>query len=454
MSTLDRTRPPESGPIRDFDVPRVDRLALANGLDLRIAHMNRLPVVSVSLFIRSGEDALSEDNAGLSVLTADALEGGTKRRSGSELAEALEGIGARVSASGGWEGTTVGLSCLADRLPEALGILAESLLEPAFPEDEVDRAREQQLAGIRQREMDPASLASDSAPPHYFAAGVPYARPLAGTTGSISAMSRDDLRGYADANYRPGRGGLVVAGDVETTEVEQMVEDHFGAWAGSPASVADFEVEPATRQRSVHIVNRPGAVQSEIRVGHVGVARSTPDYYPLSIANMVLGGMFTSRLNLNLREENGFTYGIRSGFVSRTRPGPFQVSTSVGSDVTAPAIREIMAELVAMAESGPAEEEVAAARDYAAGVFGLQFETVGQVASRVTQLIIYGLPEMYFQEYRDTIRGVTRDEVAEAASCHIRPEEVQIVVVGDADVIGSEIEKLGLGVVEVADAGS
>lgn len=454
MSTLDRTRPPESGPIRDFDVPRVDRLALANGLDLRVAHMNRLPVVSVNLFIRSGEDALTDDNAGLSVLTADALEGGTKRRSGSEMAEALEGIGARVSASGGWEGTSVGLSCLADRLPEALGILAESLLEPAFPEDEVDRAREQQLAGIRQREMDPASLASDSAPPHYFAAGVPYARPLAGTTASISAMSRDDLRGYADANYRPGRGGLVVAGDVETTEVEQMVEDHFGAWAGSPASVADFEVEPATRRRSVHIVNRPGAVQSEIRVGHVGVARSIPDYYPLSIANMVLGGMFTSRLNLNLREENGFTYGIRSGFVSRTRPGPFQVSTSVGSDVTAPAIREIMAELVAMAESGPAEEEVAAARDYAAGVFGLQFETVGQVASRVTQLIIYGLPETYFQEYRDTIRGVTRDEVAEAASCHIRPEEVQIVVVGDADVIGPEIEKLGLGVVEVVDAGS
>lgn len=454
MSTLDRTRPPESGPIRDFDVPRVDRLALANGLDLRVAHMNRLPVVSVNLFIRSGEDALTDDNAGLSVLTADALEGGTKRRSGSEMAEALEGIGARVSASGGWEGTSVGLSCLADRLPEALGILAESLLEPAFPDDEVDRAREQQLAGIRQREMDPASLASDSAPPHYFAAGVPYARPLAGTTASISAMSRDDLRGYADANYRPGLGGLVVAGDVETTEVEQMVEDHFGAWAGSPASVADFEVEPATRRRSVHIVNRPGAVQSEIRVGHVGVARSIPDYYPLSIANMVLGGMFTSRLNLNLREENGFTYGIRSGFVSRTRPGPFQVSTSVGSDVTAPAIREIMAELVAMAESGPTEEEVAAARDYAAGVFGLQFETVGQVASRVTQLIIYGLPETYFQEYRDTIRGVTRDEVAEAASCHIRPEEVQIVVVGDADVIGSEIEELGLGVVEVVDVGS
>jgi len=451
MSALDRTRPPAAGQIRDFDFPAVERRALSNGLDLRVARMNRLPMVSVNLFMRSGEHALSEENAGLSVLTADALEGGTKRRDGSELAEALERIGARVSASGGWEGTNVGLSCLADRLPEALGILAEAVLEPGFPQDEVERAREQQLAGIRQREMDPASIASNAAPRRYFAVGVPYARPLAGTTESISAMSHDDLRGYADTTYRPGRGGLVVAGDVDISEVEKMVEDRVGSWTGAPAVVGDFEVAPATRERSLHIVHRPGSVQSEIRVGHVGVARSTPDYYALSIANMVLGGMFTSRLNLNLREKNGFTYGVRSGFISRSRPGPFQVSTAVGNDVTAPAVREIMAELVAIAEGGPTDDEVAAARDYAAGVFGLQFETAGQVASRVTQLMVYGLPDTYFQDYRDNIRGVTTVDVAEAASRHIRPSEVQIVVVGDADVIGPPIEALGLGVVEVAE---
>jgi zinc protease len=449
MSDLDRTRRPNSGPIRDFDFPAVDRRTTSNGLDLRVAHMNRLPVVSLTLFMRAGEAGLSEAKMGLGVLTADALDGGTKRRSGSALAEALEGIGARVSATCGWEGTSVGLSCLADRLPEALALFSEAVLEPDFPVEEFERAREQQLAAIRQREMDPGSLAGYSALTRYYAEGVPYARPVDGTTESIASLSRDDLRGYADANYRPSGGGLIVVGDVETSEVEEMVSEYLGDWIGAPASQPDFRVEPATRTRRVHVIHRPGSVQSEIRVGHVGVARSTPDYYALSIANMVLGGMFTSRLNLNLREKNGFTYGIRSRFSFRSEAGPFEVSTGVGNDVTAAAVGEIMTELVAMAESGPTEEEVAAARDYAAGIFGLQLETVGQIATRLSQLVVYGLSDTYFDEYRDSVRGVTLESVAEAAARHIRPAEAQIVLVGDADVVGPPLEELGLGAVEV-----
>ena len=449
MSVLDRSVPPASGSLRDFDFPAVERRTLGTGLDLRVGRLNRLPVVSLNLFMRAGEAALDPARAGLAVLTADALEGGTKRRSGSELAESLERIGARMSASSGWEGTSVGLSCLADRLPEAFGILAESVLEPDFPEDEVARALEQQVASIRQREMDPGSLASDAARERYFAPHLPYARSVDGSLESISGISRDSLRGFAEANYRPVDGGMIVVGDVEPGEVEAMVNDHFGSWVGAPASRADFDVEPASRERRVFILHRPGSVQSEIRVGHVGAARSTPDYYPLSIANMVLGGMFTSRLNLNLRENNGFTYGVRSRFTFRSRPGPFQVSTAVGNDVTAPAVREIIHELTRMAEEGPAEEEVSAARDYAAGIFGLQLETAGQIATRVSQLVIYGLPEDHYDRYRDAVRGVTTEAAREAAASHMRPNEVQIVLVGDADVIGPPIEALGLAQVEV-----
>ncbi|MDA0328686.1 MAG: pitrilysin family protein [Gemmatimonadetes bacterium] len=449
MSTLDRSKTPKGGPIRNFDFPAVDRRVLKNGLDLRVAHMNRLPVVSLNLFVRSGESALYGKNAGLAVLAADALEGGTARRTGSELAEALERIGARVSATGGWEGTSIGLSCLAERLDEAVGLLAEAVLEPSFPEEEVARARDQQLAGIRQRAKDPASLASDTAPTRYFTEGSPYARPIDGSAESIAEMSRDQLRGYASANFLPAGGGLIVAGDVETREVEQMVADHFTSWSGAPASIPDFSSEAATRERRVYVVHRPGSVQTEIRVGHVGAARSTPDYYALSVANMVLGGMFTSRLNLNLREKNGFTYGVRSRFSFRSEAGPFEVSTSVGNDVTASAVREIMVELKAMAAQGPTADEVAAARDYAAGIFGLQLETAGQVAARVTQLVVYGLPERYFDDYRDNVRDVTTEEVAAAAAIHIRPDEVQVVLVGDADVIGPPVEELGLGPVEV-----
>jgi zinc protease len=451
MSPVDRTTPPAAGALRAFDFPAVERVPLASGLDLRVGLMNRLPMVSVSLFMRAGESALAQERAGLAVLTADALEGGTRRRSGTELAESLEGIGARVTTTAGWEGTSIRLSCLAERLPEALAILAEMLLEPAFPDDEVARARDQQLASIRQRAMDPAALATDSARERYFAADVPYARAVDGTVESIQAITVEAMRGYVDANYRPAEGGLVVVGDVDTAEVRGMVEEHLGSWTGAPATRASFSVAPATRERRIWIVHRPGAVQSEIRVGHVGAARSIPDYYPLSIANMVLGGMFTSRLNLNLRERNGFTYGVRSRFAFRAQPGPFQVSTAVGNEVTASAVREIMHELDAIASEGPTEEEVAAARDYAAGVFGLQLETAGQVATRVGQLIVFGLPDDHFDRYRDEVRAVTRTQAAESAARHIRPGEAQIVVVGDANVVGDELRGLELGPVEVVE---
>jgi len=453
MSVIDRSSQPGSGSLRDFAFPAVNRTRLANGLDLRLVRMTRLPVVSVSLFMRAGEDALALDRAGLAVLTAEALEGGTRKRSGSELAESLENIGARLSASAGWEGTTVGISCLADRLPEAFALMTEAVRAPSFPDDEVQRALDQQLATIRQRRMDPGALASDCARAAYFAPGVPYARAVDGTEESIEAMSRQTLAGYAEANYRPLGGGLVVVGDVDGDEVSAMVQRHFGDWAGRPANVSEFEVHAAAPERRIILVHRPRAVQSEVRIGHVGTSRSTPDYYPLSVANMVLGGMFTSRLNLNLREEHGFTYGVRSRFTFRSKPGPFQIGMAVGNDVTAPAVREAMGELGRMADAGPTEDEVSSACDYAAGVFGLQLETSGQVATRVSQLQIYGLADDHYDRYRDDVRAVSAAAAGAAAATHMRPSEAQIVVVGDAEVVGRPLEELGLGAVEVVGGG-
>ena len=451
-AAVDRTRPPEGGPLRSFDFPAVERRRLGNGLDLLVARMSRLPMVSVDLFVRGGEHALRAERAGLAVLAAEALDGGTRRRSGTELAEALERIGARLSAQAGWEGTTVSLSCLADRLEEAFPLLAEAVTVPDFPPDEVDRAREQRLASIRQRAMDPAALASDQAASVYHAPDVPYARPVGGTVDSIGGMGRDTLRGYADAAYRPVRGGLAVAGDVEPAEVAALAERHLGAWTGAPVEVPDFDVRPATRARRVVLVHRPGSVQSEVRVGHVGVERTAEDYFPLTIGNLLFGGTFTSRLNLNLRERNGFTYGVRSRFFFRSRPGPFEVSTAVGNDVTAPAVREILAEMERLVAEGPTPEEVQATADFAAGIFGLQLETVDQVATRLSQLVVYGLPDRYFHEYRDRIREVELDQVAEAVRRRMRPAEAQIVVVGDADAVGPALEALEVGPVEVRGA--
>jgi zinc protease len=452
MSPADRTAPPPPSGIRPFDFPEVDHRELAGGLDLRVARLARLPVVSLNLFVRAGEASLSEARAGMAVLAGDALEGGTKRRSGSELAEALERLGARMGVSTGWEGTTLSISCLAERLEEAVAILAETVLEPDFPEEEVARARAQQLAQIRQRAMDPSSLASDEASRRIFAATVPYHRPLGGSIASVEGVGRDALVGYADAWYRPATGGLVVAGDVDAAEIEAIVREGLGGWQGSPPAREDFEVTPVTTERRVWVVDRPGAVQSEIRVGHLGVARSNPDVYALAVLNTLLGGAFTSRLNLNLREEHGFTYGVRSRFALRSRPGSFQVSTAVGSESTAPAVREILGELERLVEGGPEEVEVVASRDYIAGVFPLRLESAGQVASRIVEQVVFGLPEDYHATYRDRIRAVTTDEAAEAGRRHVRPAEAQIVVVGDAATVAPALEELAVGPVEVVSA--
>ncbi len=453
--SVDRSRAPKPGRIRPFDFPDVDRRRLDNGADLHIARMGRLPVVSVNLFMRAGEAALDAEHAGLAVLTGDTLEGGTRRRSGTELADALERIGARLNVSTGWEGTSVSLSCLAERLDEGLALLAEAVVEPAFPEAEVERARAQQVADIRQRSMDPASIASDEAARRYFAEGVPYARPQVGMSDVVESFNRNHLVGYADATWRPETGGVVVVGDVDEDEIESTVAGHFGGWTGRPALSQDFDVTPRAVERRIWIVDRPGAVQSEIRVGHVGTSRTDPRVPALTVLNTLFGGAFTSRLNLNLREEHGFTYGVRSRFGLRGKPGPFQVGTSVGTDVTAPALEQIVIELEKLVEAGVREDEVAAARDYIAGVFPLRMETVGQVAGRLTESVIYGLPDDYHATYRERIRAVTVADAEDVAAVHIRPSEAQIVIVGDATAIRAPVEALGIADVHrVAPVGS
>jgi zinc protease len=450
MISIDRAREPTPGPIRAFEFPKVERREV-DGLDLRVARMAQLPVVSVSVFVRAGEWALAEDVAGLAVLTGDALEGGTRRRSGTELAESLERLGARLGVSTGWEGTSVTLSCLADRLTEGLAILAETVLSPAFPEDEVRRAREQALAGIRQAAMDPASVASHEASRRIFARGVPYARPLEGTLASVEPLRRGHLEGLTEAFYGPRTGGVVVVGDVSADEMEDMVRDHFGAWEGGPPAGREIDVEPRSRERRLFVVDRPGSVQSELRVGHVGIEKSHPDHFPTLVLNTLLGGAFTSRLNLNLRERNGYTYGVRSRFAFRGEAGPFSVRTSVATDVTGAAVREILSELEGIVSDGPTVAEVEAARDYIAGVFPLRLESSGQVAARITELVVYGLDDDYHDRYRERVRSVTVTAAAEAARRHVRPGEVQMVAVGDAESVAPQLEALDLGPVEIVD---
>ena len=452
MSHAPRSEAPTPGVIRRFDFPPVQTDRLSNGLEMRSVQAHRLPIVTVSLVVDAGEATLSGDRAGLAVLTGDALEGGTATRSGADLAEALESIGAGLSVGTGWDATAISLSCLPDRLDEAMSILAEVVLSPGFPADEVDRVRGQRLAAIQQRKMDPASIATDAARRLTYAEGVPYGRPLGGEAESVTPFGREAAAGFVEARYRPGNAGLVVVGDLDHGEAKALAERCFGDWTGEAPERRTHTPEPRARERRVVIVDRPDAVQSEIRIGHVGQPRSTPDYFPLLVFNTILGGAFTSRLNLNLRERHGFTYGVRSSFAFRRDAGPWTVSTAVGTEVTADAVREAVGEVEGLLSEGPTEEEVQASRDYMAGIFPLRLETTGQIASQIAELIIYDLPDDYHATYRDKIREVTRDQALEAARRCIRPDEITVVVGGDAKAVRGPLEELGLGPVEVEEA--
>lgn len=449
MNRRDRGRPPAPDSIRPFEFPPVETGALDNDMEVRVVRGSPFPIVTGMIVLRSGETAVPEGKGGLAVLTGNALEGGTKRLSSRELARELEDIGAGFGVAAGWDSTTVAVSCMADRLQDALPLLSEMVRRPAFPAADFERYRAQLVAAAAHRRMDPASLASDAFARFIFGDGGDYGRPLGGTEVSLGSRTPADAHGFAAARYGPSEAALIVAGDVEPAEAMSLAERDFGGW--------DRVIEPGPepgaparcRERAVHLVHRPGSVQSEIRIGHPGVARSVEDYFSLMVLNLVLGGSFSSRLNLNLRERNGFTYGVRSRFSVRRGAGPFVVSTSVDNAVTGAAVREILREIEGVVEDGPTREEVEAATSYMAGVFPLRVETTGQIASRVAELVIFDLPGDYYRSYRDRVRAVDLDQAAASARRHIRPEELCTVVVGDADEVQQQLEALGAGPVSV-----
>ena len=243
----------------------------------------------------------------------------------------------------------------------------------------------------------------------------------------------------------------MVVGDLDPEKMAGAVAREFGEWGRATGAATPLRLPPDPPGRTLNLVHRPGSVQSEIRVGHIGVARDVEDYLPLTVANLVLGGSFSSRLNLNLRERHGFTYGVRSSFAARRSAGPFRVSTSVETRVTAAAVREILHEIEVFAEEGPTEDEIATARNYLAGVFPLRLETTGQIASRIGGLFAFDLPDDYYRGWRDRVRRVTAAEAAAAVRRHIRPAALQTVVVGDAGAVAAELEEVGAGPVRIHD---
>lgn len=440
--THPRAAAPPLGAPPELHLPPQHRHRLRNGLEVIIVPRRELPVVDVRFFARGGASAHEPQQAGLAWLTAELLDQGTSTRSATQIADEAELLGASLQTRAGWDGIAAGLHVLTPRLEPALSLLADIIAAPAFPEAELDRKRAERLAAIMQELDEPRALASIAFADAVYGAEHPYGVPVGGTRASMASLSRDDVVAFRTRTMMPAGAFLVMVGDVEAAAGLDLLERLFGGWHAPGAT--PVRSLPAPRQaRGIHVVDRPGAPQSELRLGMPGPPRLTTDHFPLLVANTVLGGSFTSRLNIRLRQEKAYTYGAGSHFAFRVGGGPFAASTAVDTAATADAVATMLEEVRRLSAEPVPAGELERARSYI--VLGLPrtFETTADIAEHVAEVALHGLDADYYDRYAERVRAVTAEDVMEASARWLRADDLTTVIVGDAAAIGTDLEALG-----------
>lgn len=420
-------------------------------MQLVVAPVRKLPIATVIALVEAGSVCSYDGYEGIAQLAAALLLEGTLTSDGAELVEKFERLGASVEASANWDGAAVTLTALTEHLDAAVTLLGEVLRAPSFPQREVERLKSERLAELLQLRAEPRGLADEMFTRVLYAPGSRYAHPEGGSEESVAAITRDEVQRFYQARYRPGGVTLIIAGDISPDEAEGLATDTFGDWTGAAPEAVTTSDAPARTRRALHIIAKPDAAQSEVRIGNVGLPRNHPDYYGATVMNAVLGGLFTSRINLNLRETHGYTYGAFSHFDWRRQAGPFMVSTAVQSEVTAPAAREAISEIERMRQEEVTHNELSLATSYLDGVFPIRYETTDAIAGALATLVQYGLPDDFYDTYRERVRAVTTEQVLEVARAHLQVSALQMLVVGDADSVQEPLETLGFGTASVYD---
>ena len=448
---VDRAKPPALGAPPALTVPAVQRVTLPNGLTVVVVEMHEVPVVDVSLLIDAGAVRDPADVPGLATFTANMLDEGAGTRAALDIADEVAFLGAQLSTGAGYDFATVSLHTPKRRLEAALDLMADVVLRPAFPDSEVARQRGLRQASLLQLRDQPVPMAGVAFPAIVFGVSHPYGRPLGGNDSSTLRLTRGRVKSFYDAYYRPNVAQLLIVGDVTLAEARRLAEQRFGMWQRATVVVAPTATATAPAPRTFYLVDKPGAAQSVIRIGHVGVARSTPDYFALEVLNTILGGSFTSRLNQNLREAHGYTYGASSSFAMRRMAGPFTASASVVTAKTDSSLIEFFKELRRIRDDSVPTAELAKAKSYV--VLGLprDFETTGGAAAQYRDLLSYGLPLDYYRGYIAGISRVTTADVQRVARRYVHPDQFAIVIVGDRSQIEAGIAALREGPIVVRD---
>jgi zinc protease len=442
-----RKDPPKPGPDRPIALPTPVSFTLANGLTVILNQRKGMPVVAADLVVRTGGDANPIDRTGLANYTAAMLDQGTATKTAPQMADALAQIGASLNGTSSKDASFVSISALRRNFPAALDLLADAVVNPAFPEAEVDRQRASRLATLQQARNDPDTIATATAIAALYGKLHPYGYMELGTEASTRGTSRDHLVAFWKQNFVPNNAALVVAGPIAEAELRRLVEKAFGAWAkGTPAAATAGEM--TTTPARVVVVDVGKSQQTQLRVATIGPPRATPDYAGVNVMNLILGGLFSSRINLNLREEHSWTYGASSQFIFRKGAGPFWIQSRVDTPATGPAVAEIFKEIERMTKMPVTEDELAMGKDALIRSLPAAFETSSSAVDTLNELFIYGLGLDYYTKYPGTVSAVTAADVQAAARKYLVPSKMVVVAVGEKAAIEPGLKKLNLGSIE------
>ena len=451
---FDRTKAPTVAAPPAFRMPTVQTARLPNGITIDLVEMHELPLVEVDIMVRSAGARMDGELAGLATFTAGMLDEGAGSRDALGIAAEAAYLGAIYGTGADWDNAELELSVPKRNLGPALDLMADLVLRPQFRGSEIQKQRDLRLANIISGKDDPGTVNGIVLNALLFAPGHPFHRPLNGDSASTARLDSAQVRAYYAAQYKPDRTTFVVTGDLTMAEARALILARFGGWRMDRmarrdprgAAALPAAVDRATR---IFLVDKPGAAQSVIALARPGVERSAPDYYAIQVMNTILGGSFSSRLNQNLRETKGWTYGAGSGFAYRPVPGPFTARASVRTDVTDSSLMEFRRETALIRDSMVDPVELQRAQAYLALGLPGDFETTGQVADQVGELLRFGLPFTWWNSYVPRVMAVTRADVQRVARQYLDPARMTIVVVGDLAKIRPGIEATGIGPVEV-----
>jgi predicted Zn-dependent peptidase len=413
------------------------------------AHLPGKALAVTSLVLDAGAVLEPSAQAGVSEIVARAMSEGAAGRDAYEFGVAGERIGATWRSSTDWDSLRIGFEVPAGELAAATELLADAARSAAFADDDLERVLDERIDEISIERSQPAVLASEALGSALFQPDSRYAYPDGGVPETLDSLDHAAVRGYRDARIRKAAATLVVVGDLEGVDLDALGHTVFDGWDGDGTTAPDPVVAPRERGRRVVVVHRPGSVQSVVMMGHDGPARAIDDYVAMTTMALVLGGMFSSRLNMKLREEKGYAYGAFGGFDTRKHGGVFAARAAVQSEVTVPALADMLAEIERVHRDGISSDELEQARSYRAGVFPVNFAGVGSVAAGLGDVVVHGFADDHFDALRAKILDVTLDEVNATATGRLRPDDLVTVVVGDASGFASDLEGLGLGPVEI-----